>query len=599
MELSALHSITLVITLGILSQVVAARFKTPSIIVLLLVGFLCGPVWLNIIKPDELLGDLLFPMVSISVAIILFEGGLSLKLSDIGGVRGVIFKLISIGALVTWFGATFIAWKLLNLDFIIAALLGAILTVSGPTVVLPILRVVRPKAPLGEILKWEGILIDPVGALLAFLVFEIIIAGNNLFATELIAHVLLQTLLIGGALGALGAWLLSFALYKQYIADYLESIMTLGAIVFIFSLSDYFAKESGLVAVTLMGVLLANSKKINVHHILEFKENLRHLLISVLFILLSARIGIPELEKINIAGSLTVLASLIFIVRPLAVLCSTFGSGLKFKEKLFLSALAPRGIVAAAVASLFSLELIAINQPNADLLVPYTFIIIVGTVIFYSICSKPIARLLGLSDKTSEGILFMGANELTRTFAKAINNLNIPVILVDTNFRNVGIAKMAGLPAIHGNILSDQLLRKLSFDGIGRFLAMTPNNDANSLGALRLSEYFGKHEVYQLPDSPKESDEKTQNAPKHLMGKILFGSGKDFYHLDEILYQGGKIKVTQLTNTFTYGDLQNNYPKGFIPLAILKSEEKLELLTTELKVNAKNGDRVVSLILED
>lgn len=598
MELSPLHSITLVITIGIIAQVVAARFKTPSIIILLLFGFLCGPVWLDIIKPDDLLGKLLFPFVSISVAIILFEGGLSLKLKEIPGVRAVIFKLISIGALVTWFGASYIAWKVLELEFVIASLLGAILTVSGPTVVLPILRVVRPKAPLGEILKWEGILIDPVGALLAFLVFEIILVGNYELATAVIAGGLFKTMLIGGVCGLIGAWLLSHALYRQYIADYLESIMTLGTIVFIFSLSDFFAKESGLVAVTLMGVILANSKRINVHHILEFKENLRHLLISVLFILLSARIGLDELEKINVLGSIVTLAILIFVIRPMAVLCSTFNSELKFKEKLFLSFLAPRGIVAAAVASLFALELIKEKIPDAELLVPYTFIMIVGTVVFYSVVSTPLARVLGLSDKSNEGILFMGANELTRTFAKAIQNLGFPVMLVDTNFRNVGIAKMAGLPAIHGNILSEQLLSKLSLDGIGRFIAMTPNNDANSLGALRLSEFFGKHEVYQLPDSLKENDEENENAPKHLMGKILNCNGKDFYYLDEIIYEGGKIKVTPLTNNFNFDDLRNNYSKGFVPLAILRAEEKLELITHDTKVVTKPGDRIISLILE-
>lgn len=598
MELSALHSITLVITIGIIAQVVAARYKTPSIIVLLLCGFLCGPVWLDVINPDDLLGKLLFPMVSISVAIILFEGGLSLKFKEIPGVRAVIFKLISIGALVTWFGASFIAWKVLELEFVIASLLGAILTVSGPTVVLPILRVVRPKAPLGEILKWEGILIDPVGALLAFLVFEIILVGNYSLATEVILIGLFKTITIGGVCGALGAWLLSHALYRQYIADYLESIMTLGTIVFIFSLSDFFAKESGLVAVTLMGMMLANSKKINVHHILEFKENLRHLLISVLFILLSARIGVQELEKINIVGSLITLASLIFIIRPMAVLCSTFNSELKLKEKIFLSFLAPRGIVAAAVASLFALELIKEKVPDAELLVPYTFIMIVGTVVFYSVVSPALARILGLSDKTNEGILFMGANELTRTFAKIIQNLGFPVMLVDTNFRNVGIAKMAGLPAFHGNILSEQLLRKLSLDGIGRFIAMTPNNDANSLGALRLSDYFGKHEVYQLPDSLKDKEEDTENAPKHLMGKILNCNGKDFYYLDEIIYDGGKIKVTPLTSNFNFKDLKNNYKKAFVPLAILRVDNKLELITQDIKVTTKPGDKIISLILE-
>ncbi|MCF8337889.1 MAG: sodium:proton antiporter, partial [Bacteroidales bacterium] len=366
-----------IVILGIVSQWIAWRLRFPSIFLLLVVGFVAGPLT-GVINPDALMGDMLLPFVSLSVAVILFEGGLTLDIKELKEIGGVLLALIIVGVIVTWIIAATAAHYLLGLNINVAILLAAILVVTGPTVIGPLLRHIRPSGRVSDILKWEGIVIDPVGALLAVLVFEAIATGGLQGATSTVLLSLGKTVLFGGLSGLLFATLLVLFLKKFWIPDYLQESMTLTLVIASYLAADFFQHESGLFATTLMGIVIANQKFVSVKHILEFKENLRVLIISILFIVLAGRLELEVFNNISMQ-SLAFLGVLIFIARPASVFLSTMGSKLTSREKLFLSWMAPRGIVAAAVSSLFALRMQEMNMAQAELLVPLTFIVIVGT----------------------------------------------------------------------------------------------------------------------------------------------------------------------------------------------------------------------------
>lgn len=559
---------------------------------LLIFGFIAGPLT-HLVQPDELLGDLLPPLVSLSVGLILFEGGLSLRFAEIPGLRRAVFSLISIGMLTTWIIGAWAAYQFLGLEFQQAILLGAILTVSGPTVIIPLLRDIRPKANLYSILKWEGILIDPIGALFSVLVFEIIIQGELLSAPTHIALGVLKTVLIGGIVGLLGATLLIYLIQRYLIPDYLQNPFSLSLVFIVFVLSDYFQPESGLFAVTLMGIVLANRSSLAIRHIVEFKENLQVLLIGVLFILLSARLKMQNITDLSWSSVAFFLVMVLF-ARPLSVLISTAGSDIKWKERAFLAWMAPRGIVAAAVASLFGLQLEANGFTGGEELVSNTFLIIVGAGFLYGFSAGPMARFLGVQQKDAQGVLFLGAHLVSRELAKQIQSGGFKVLLVDTNWGNVSAAKLDGLPAHYGNILSEHIVEDVDLDGIGRLFALTPNDEANSLAALRFAEHFGRAEVYQLPHDNSHARE-VKVHPQHLRGRFLFGEGEHYQVLQQQMRDGAIIKTISISEEFSFEQVKENYSELFIPLVLI-DDDRFTVMTQDLGFTPKAGQRVIALV---
>eukprot|EP00036_Acanthoecidae_sp_10tr_P001426 CAMPEP_0182936704 /NCGR_PEP_ID=MMETSP0105_2-20130417/40701_1 /TAXON_ID=81532 ORGANISM="Acanthoeca-like sp., Strain 10tr" /NCGR_SAMPLE_ID=MMETSP0105_2 /ASSEMBLY_ACC=CAM_ASM_000205 /LENGTH=297 /DNA_ID=CAMNT_0025075833 /DNA_START=234 /DNA_END=1124 /DNA_ORIENTATION=- len=297
-------------------------------------------------------------------------------MSEFRKIGGVVVKLITIGIVITWVLSTLAAFFFLDIGLELSVLFGAVLIVTGPTVIIPLLRQVRPTETAGSVLKWEGIVNDPIGAMMAVLVFEIIMSGGFSNITGSAGLIILQTIFYGTALGAMGAGLMYIMLKKHWIPDYLQNPFTLMVVVGAFTASNALQHESGLLAVTAMGIILANQKSVRVQHIIEFKENLQVLLISALFILLASRLKVEHLEYFN-WNSAGFIAALLFVVRPAAIFISTIGSKLTFKEKTFLSWMAPRGIVAAAISAIFALRLEQEGFAGADKLVPYTFIVII------------------------------------------------------------------------------------------------------------------------------------------------------------------------------------------------------------------------------
>ncbi|MFT5133719.1 MAG: NhaP-type Na+/H+ or K+/H+ antiporter [Gammaproteobacteria bacterium] len=389
MQADILISLATIGILGIACQWLAWYVHLPSIMFLLVCGLIIGPIT-GILNPDELFGELLFPLVSLSVAVILFEGSLTLKIDEIKELRSVVRNLISIGALITWLIIAIATHFLLNFELQLAFLFGAVVVVTGPTVIIPMLRTVRPNAKISNILRWEGIVIDPLGALLSVLVFDFIISSQRENALSSILLIFGNIILIGTVIGALSALALGFVLKRHLIPEYLRNVLALTLVFGVYALADIVEHESGLLAVTVMGMTLANMKGVDIDDILDFKESLSVLLISGLFIVLAARIDIFQLLAIGIPA-LLVLATVMFIARPVAVFISTIGSDLNFKERLMISWIGPRGIVCAAVAALFAIRLEEAGYDEARLFVPLAFLIIIGTVLIQSVSAKYLA----------------------------------------------------------------------------------------------------------------------------------------------------------------------------------------------------------------
>jgi NhaP-type Na+/H+ or K+/H+ antiporter len=489
-----------VLLAGVGAQWLAWRLGLPSILLLLLVGLALGPLsgWVN---PDELLGTALFPLVSLAVAVVLFEGGLTLDLRELRRAGPAIGRLATIGLVVTWTGTTLCAWGLGCLPLPLAVLFGALMTVTGPTVVGPLLRQVRPTGSVGIIARWEGIVVDPLGAALAVVTLAALLGGGGAAATVGAVGGLLRTTLAGAFLGALGAGLVHFPLRRFWVPDHLQSPVVLTIVLAVFTAGQAAAPEGGLLAVTLMGLLLANQKSVPIAHVVEFKENLRVLLLAVLFVTLGARVRLEDLALLD-GRAFLLLAALILIVRPIAVAAAMRGTGMRRQERWFLSALAPRGVVAAAVSVLFAERLAEAGVPGAEALVPLTFLMILGTVTVYGLSLGPLARALGLARGSAQGVLIAGADGVARSLADGLRLSGIAVLLVDSNRADVAAARRAGLSAAHASILADSPKEIFDLGGMGQFLALTPNDEVNALACLHYRDLFDRSRVFQLAPEP-------------------------------------------------------------------------------------------------
>ncbi|MBG89172.1 MAG: hypothetical protein CMO80_20065 [Verrucomicrobiales bacterium] len=590
-----LQSLAWLAVLGAGSQWLAWRLHLPSILILLIVGFCAGPLT-GLIKPDLLLGDLLMPFVSVAVSLIMFEGGLTLKFHELKDIGRVVRNLLTIGAVVTWLGASAAAHFALGWSKGLSAVFGAIVVVTGPTVIGPLLRIVQPTRQVSSILKWEGIVIDPVGAVLALLVFKAVVAGQGIEGfSGIAAKGFAKTILVGGLLGVLGGEFLRQVLKRYWVPDYLQSAVTLMTVVGLFTVSDHFQHESGLLTVTIMGIWLANQKNADVSSVLEFKENLRVLLIAVLFILLAARVELQAMKSVPIGGVFALLAIMMFLVRPLSVMVSAAGSKLTVKERCFISWMAPRGIVAAAVASIFAVRLVEAKVPRAEELVPVTFFLIIGTVAIYGLTAVPVAKALGVSSPNPQGILFGGANRVVRLIARALHEEGITVLLVDTNRQNLLAARMDGLPTHYGSVLSEHTLDHLDLSGIGRLLAMTPNASVNSLAAVQFKEVFGRPGVYLLPPDKRNGSSQQRFEPSQ-RGRVLFSSDSSFMMLQTRLDIGAEIRKTQLTEEFTFDDFRTHHGASALPLFLVNPKGELRVFSEDHPPTPANSWTLVSLI---
>ena len=588
----------ILVLVGLLSigcQYLAYRVKLPAILFLLLAGIAVGP-GTGVIDADALFGELLFPIVSLSVATILFEGALTLRFSDISGHGAMVRNLCSVGVFVTWIVATPAAHYALGLSWELSALFGAIVTVTGPTVIVPMLRTVRPSEKISNILRWEGIVIDPIGALFAVLVFEYILTQQDAFTHTLVAFG--KTVLIGFAFGGAAGYLLGVMLRRNWIPHYLTNTAVLTLILAAFAFSNVFAHESGLLTVTVAGIILANMKGVDVDDILEFKETLSVLLISGLFILLATRLDFASIKAVG-WGSVIVIAAIMFVARPLSVFASGFGTDLSLKEKALLSWIAPRGIVAAAVSALFSLKLEAAGYPEAALVVPMVFLVIIATVVIQSLTSSVVAEILGLRSPEPNGFLVFGCNHFSRDLALELTKNDIDVTIADTNWDAIRLARMQNIKTYYGNPVSDHAERYLDLSVVGSVLVLSPYRQLNPLVTMHFEHELGK-EATVLGLSTNESDkpQSHQVSESYAQKLCLFDDGVTYAYLANAMKRGATLKTTGLTEEFSFDDYLSEYGTTAIPLVYI-NETDVDVFTTSKTVTPKAGWKIISLIIND
>ena len=583
-----------VLALGILSQWLAWRFRFPSILALLLFGFLAGQFF---DQSDLLPSETLFAVVSLSVAVIMLEGGLTLRFRELHEAGWPLVRLVTVGALVTWMLSGATLHYLAGFSWNVAVLVGAILVVTGPTVIGPLLRNVRPKRNLDAILKWEGIVIDPIGAILAVLVFGALFGhgghGNSVWTTF---QNLALTVALGCGLGIGATRALVFVLRRHWIPDFLQSVVILAVAIVLFTVSNLLQHESGLLTVTVLGIGLANQERVKIRHILEFKENLRVILISCLFIILGGRVAWQDIAEVW-KEALILTCVLIVAIRPASVFLGLAGSGLPTREKVFLACLAPRGIVAAAVSAIFALELSHLGgetAEEAERIVPVVFSAIFGTVTVYGLAAAPIARALGLASPNPQGVLIAGASAWAIQMGRALKRSGYEVCVIDNNYAATQRARMRGLRSVHANVLSDYASESLDLHGIGKLLAVTRNDEVNSLACVAFDHTLGHSNVYQLRPSARESSER--KAPSiELSGRTLFSSGAAYETLMRMEEEGAGVKVTPLTAEFGWEAYRERYGEDAVLLAIIRENGALEMATDDA-ATPRVGDSAVAFV---
>ncbi|WP_227681258.1 cation:proton antiporter [Psychrobacter sp. SCQQ22] len=581
-----------VVGIGIAAQWLAWYLKQPSILFLLLIGIIVGPV-LGIFDPDLVLGELMFPFISLGVAIILFEGSLTLEFDEIKQHGTVVQMLVSVGVLITIAIVALSTYLLFDVDPLIALLFGALVCVTGPTVIMPLLRSVRPNKTISNILKWEGIIIDPIGAIAVVLVYEYIISGGEASSILLFAKIVV----LATAMGMAGAWVLAFLMRRHMIPEFLRNVFTLAFVLVLFSISNHLEHESGLLTVTVLGVALANWPKFPRETILEFNESLTILLISVLFIILAARVELASLMSVGFAG-LVLLAIVMFVARPLSVWASAIGSNLKTNEKLMISWIGPRGIVAAAISSLFAIRLQEYDIQGVELLVPLVFMVIIGTVMIQGLGSKVVGNLLGVREPETNGILIVGSNPIALLIATSLKDQGFDVIVAHNNYTNIARARMSGLRTYFGNPISDHADHNLDLIGIGRLFAMSMDKEMNTLSEIHYRHEFGERKLYRLKFSDEKVKSEREDKQSSFQSQWLFGKDATYTKLASMLSKKARIKITNITDSYSFEQYKADN-KQFVPLYTIDKEGKLHVITDKFDGIVPRDRKLISLVVED
>jgi NhaP-type Na+/H+ or K+/H+ antiporter len=578
-----------IIILGILAQWVAWKLKIPAILPLILIGLLVGPFaaeylssdgskWIEPIYNGEkglFPGESLFYFVSLAISVILFEGGLTLRVKEIKNVGPVISKLITVGSIVTFFGAAVAAHFIFYLSWEMSFLFSALIIVTGPTVITPILRNIPLKQDVSAVLRWEGILIDPIGALVAVLVFEFISVDVGGAFTKTAFIEFGKIVLFGSTFGFAFAHALNFIINKRFIPHYLLNVFALASVLGVFVLADTFAHESGLLAVVVMGMVLGNSNSPYLKELLYFKESLSVLLVSILFILLAANINMEDLLLIYNWNTAVLFAIVVFVLRPLGVFLSTHKSSLNLNEKIFISWVGPRGIVAAGIASLFGLKLAKNGVPDAEYITPLVFMIVLGTVLLNATTARYVAQWVGVFLKKSNGILIIGASKASRLIGNYLEENGRHVVLIDNNQNNINKANELGLEAINTNIYSDSLGDNIELNDVGYIIALTGNSDINQFAINRFSEEFGENGAFRLITSEELND------PNYTPKQNIFIPADDFMSLTETTRKYPAIHEIEITDKGHYENLIELGGKDhdIIPLFLKDESNELHIIS--------------------
>ncbi|MEO0905936.1 MAG: sodium:proton antiporter [Pseudomonadota bacterium] len=580
--------------LGVGAQWIAWRTGWPAIVLMLAAGFIAGPIT-GLIDPEAVFGDMLDPMISVGVGLILFEGGLSLNLRELRDSGRAVIRLATIGVLVGWALGTLAVYHIAGLPWPVAVLFGGILIVTGPTVVIPLLRQANIQPRPNAILKWEGIVNDPIGVLCAVIAFEYFHRLNQFpDATPFdVVPPLIIAAVLAGLVGYGAARLIAFLFPRGAIPEYLKVPVLFTAVIAVFVLANQIEHEAGLVAVTVMGVTLANREVASMRSIHPFKENVAVLLVSGIFILLAASLRWDELAylRTEIRPWLFV-AALLFVVRPLTVLISLLGSDIPWNERLFVAWIAPRGIVLVAISGLFALRLGDLGIADGQMLIALSFAVVVVTVVAHGFTIEPVARWLKVKGTSRPGLLIIGSTPWTIALAKQLQSVDTPVMVVDQSWQRLAAARLEGLPIYHGEILNEATEHNLDLTPYHVLVAATDNEAYNALVCNEFAHEMGRDAVYQLGENGEEHDRYA--LPEGIRGRALFHAGLGVAEVNQRHQQGWVLKKTKLSEEFDFDAAREKLPDGAAMLLVVRENGALRFFTHAARPVPNPGDTIIS-----
>lgn len=586
--------IALVGILGIGAQWLAWRTGLPAIVLMLIAGFLAGPVF-GIFDPEHAFGELLEPMVAVGVALILFEGGLSLDFRELRHTGSAVMRLATVGVALGWLLGALAGIYIAGLAPEVAILFGGILVVTGPTVVIPLLRQSSVQSRPASILKWESIVNDPTGALCAVIAYEYFrkIAeqpGASLF--EVVPPLIIAAIL-AGLIGYVAALAIAWAFPRGAVPEYLKVPVLLTAVIGVFVVSNLIEHEAGLVAVTVMGVALANMNVSSLRSIHPFKENIAVLLVSGIFILLSASLRIEDIQYINWQIALFLLA-LLFVVRPATILISLLGTNIPWNERLFLGWIAPRGIVLVAISGLFALRLSDLGFADGNLLIGLSFAVVVVTIVAHGFTIDIVAKLLKVKGASRPGILIVGSTPWTISLAEQVQEMKAPVLIVDPSWQRLALARQKGIPFYHGEILNEATEHNLELAPYQNLVAATENEAYNALVCNEFAHEIGRDSVFQLGEAA-QSDNR-HSLPESLRGRALFESGFGVEDVSERQRQGWIFRKTKLSDEFDFEDARERLPDAANMLLLTRRDGTIRFFTHAARPEPRAGDTILSFL---
>ena len=583
--------IALVGVLGIGAQWVAWRTGWPAIVLMLAAGFLAGPV-LGVMDPESAFGDLLEPMVSIGVALILFEGGLSLDFREFRKYGGGVWRLVIFGVPLGWFFGSLAGYYVAGLVWPVAILFAGILVVTGPTVVIPLLRQSAVQQRPAALLKWEAIVNDPFGALCAVIAYEYFrsTATTGGTAYDVVPEIAIAAG-VSGLIGFAAAWVIAWSFPRGFVPEFLKVPVLLVAVVGVFVACNKIEHEAGLLAVTVMGIALANMHVSSLRSIHPFKQNIAVLLVSGIFILLSASLDLDQLRQFEWQFGLFLLA-LLFVVRPATVLISLLFSSVPWNERLFLAWIAPRGIVLVAICGLFALRLEDLGYSDGTILIGLSFAVVVTTIVAHGFTVDLVARLLKVKGASRPGIIIVGATPWTVALAKQMHELDTPVMIVDSSWQRLKPARAAGLPTYHGEILNEATEHNIDLTPYQALIAATENEAYNTLVCSEFAPEIGTDRVYQLGENQDEDDHRS--IPASLRGRSLFHSGFGVEDVHDRQMEGWVFRRTKLSEKFDVDDARDHLPEAASMLLLVEPEGGLRFFTHAAAPEPQPGDIIIS-----
>ena len=587
------HISTVIVTvaaLGVTAQWVAWRFKMPAIIFLAAFGLIAGP-GLDLIQPTQDFGEYLRPVVGLCVAIILFEGGLSLQLNELKEAAKGVKRLVYVGAPLAWVSCALCARYIGGLDWAVSLVFGAIMVVTGPTVIMPMLRQAGLNRRTASYLKWEGIVNDPIGALLAVLVFQFFIFQQSGSGWAEVFSGIGLAIAASLVLGGFGGYAIATAIRAGLVPEYLKSPVLLGLVLVVFEVSNLVQHEAGLLSVTVMGIVVGNMSLPGIGDLRRFKEYITIMLVSVVFVSLTADLEVATLDDIGWRGAALILA-VMFIARPVSIMLATVGAGMQFRERVLLSWIAPRGIVAAATAGLMGPGLVDAGYP-AEVLLPLVFAIIFATVFSHGLTLNWLSGKLGLASPHRDGVLIVGASPWTVELASTLKQMEVNVLVAGSSWHSLRPARLAGIPVFYGEILSEFAEESVELAHIRTVLAATSNDAYNALVCTALAPEIGQQRVLQLALGGTDPEEDPRSLARPRRGGVAFDSDAYFESLCRNFVRGWKFSRTRITEEYDYSAFVNDLPEGALQILTMNANDQVEFIAAGVKLEPDPGTTIV------